>query len=32
MDEWLVNQPVPFLFRIDEAAIAAVESVRLVPP
>ena len=31
-DEWLVNHPVPFLYALDEAAAAAVESVRLVPP
>jgi penicillin G amidase len=31
-DEWLTNQPVPFLFGLDEAAAAAVESVRLVSP
>lgn len=31
-DEWLVNRPVPFLFGLDEAAAASVESVRLVPP
>ena len=32
LDEWLTNQPVPFLYGMDEAAAAAVESVRLVPP
>jgi penicillin G amidase len=32
LDEWLTNQPAPFLFGMDEAAAASVESVRLVPP
>ena len=32
LDEWLTNQPVPFLFGMAEAAAASVESVRLVPP
>jgi penicillin amidase len=31
-DEWLSNQPVPFLYGMDEAAAAAVERVRLVAP
>jgi len=31
-DEWLANQPVPFIYGLDAAAAAAVESVRLVPP
>lgn len=31
-DEWLANQPVPFLYSLDAAASAAVESVRLLPP
>jgi hypothetical protein len=32
LDEWLTNQPVPFLYGLDEAAAASVERVRLVPP
>jgi penicillin G amidase len=32
LDEWLANDPVPFLYGIDEAAASAVERVRLVPP
>jgi hypothetical protein len=31
-DEWLTNQPVPFIYGLDAAAAAAVESVRLLPP
>ena len=32
LDAWLGNQPTPFLFGLDQAAAAAVESVRLVSP
>ena len=32
LDQWLTNRPVPFLYRMDEASAAAVESVRLVSP
>ena len=31
-DERLANQPVPFLYSLDAAASAAVETVRLLPP